>query len=146
MLVAGSLATAVSAASALGVSQRQIANSLAFVADIPTASQRCTPVVLVLRGNQRADTRKAMPFTLQSHAHYLLLSRRRCQLGFVPARWPACCVSPHAVLPQHLNLACLLHGFWLDSSKSLVSVTLLLCRVISCLWTSDLMHCFGRLS
>jgi hypothetical protein len=146
MLVAGSLATAVSAASALGVSQRQIANSLAFVADIPTASQRCTPVVLVLRGNQRADTRKAMPFTLQNHAHYLLLSRRRCQLGFVPARWPACCVSPHAVLPQHLNLACLLHGFWLDSSKSLVSVTLLLCRVISCLWTSDLMHCFGRLS
>ncbi|KAL0033286.1 hypothetical protein WJX77_001863 [Trebouxia sp. C0004] len=55
---AGSLATAASAASALGVSQRQIANSSAFVAEIPTASPRCTSVVLVLRGVQRVDTRK----------------------------------------------------------------------------------------
>ena len=47
------------------------------------------PVVLVVRGDQRVDMRKAMPLTLQSHAHYLPSCRRGCRLGLAHARCPA---------------------------------------------------------
>ena len=56
------------------------------------------PVVLVVRGNQRVDMRKAMPLlTVQRHAHNLLMSHRRCRLGLVPARCPAAAAAVDAV-------------------------------------------------
>lgn len=85
---AGSLATAASAAAALHVPQSRIANSLAFLADrAGSPSSSSMPVVLVVRGDQRVDMRKAMPLTLHGHAPYLPLCRRRCRLGL--ARCPA---------------------------------------------------------
>ncbi|KAL0026717.1 hypothetical protein WJX79_006852 [Trebouxia sp. C0005] len=89
---AGSLATAASAASALGVSQRQIANSLAFVAETPTAAQRCMPVVLVLRGDQRVDTRKVADHIGCSRRALKAAAPEDCQsiFGYLPGMLPPC--------------------------------------------------------
>ena len=110
---AGSLATAASAAAALQVPRSRIANSLAFLADkalSPSSSSSSTPVVVVLRGDQRVDMRKAIPSTLHTRAHYLLLCRRRCRPCLAPARCPAAAPAEHPCPPPPLPALSTLHN------------------------------------